>query len=200
MEKKKYPYNLTLPLYRHKWLYEWSDKYQEHKFFTDKDYADYIRLEGLKYKGQEDYIEFSGDEDMAHCEPCEFRYSERYGSLKQNTVFFRNLCKIGDIRWFSAGYSDFILKCIATGISERKANFELLYHFFNPGRIFCYNYKEWSPEMIAERVEFWSHSPDDIGMRHDYEQWCKFEEMRKEAFSGKRHNCATYEEFIETEL
>lgn len=200
MEKKRYPYSNSLPLYRHKELYEWSDRYQAHKFFTDDDYKEYIRLEHLKYKGLGDYIKSEGDEFLEYEEPCEYRYSRRYATLRQNTVFFKNLKKIEDIRWKSVGYSDFIMRCLVQSIPERKANFELLYVFFCPTRTFCYDYRTWMPEKLVEHVERWKHSSDDIGMLHDYEQWCKFEQMRKDAFGGKRHNCATYKEFTECEL
>ena len=34
----------ALPPYRHKDLYEYSDEYQKHKYFTEKDFDDERRL------------------------------------------------------------------------------------------------------------------------------------------------------------
>lgn len=191
---RKYPYDRSLPLYRHKELYEWNDEYQKRKFFTDADYEDERRLYDIWKKGELDRIEREDDECLEAAEYLEFRFSDRYGSLRQDTVFFRNLVKVEDTLEKAGSYSEFLLKCAAKGISERKANFILLYYHFNPGRIFSYYYWNWTEEKAKETLEEYP------GMTEGYAYWLKFEQMRRDAFSGRRHNCATYAEFIEKEL
>ena len=192
--EKRYPYNYASPPYRHKELYEWSDEYQAHKFFTDEDFKLEQKLHKLKNEGLRDYVKDAKDEQLDYAEyGNEFRYEDRYRSLKQDTVFAKNLFKIEDILDRSVSYSDFILKCLASGISERKANFTLLYYFITPARVFSYEYRNWTDE------DFTQYSCNQH-MIQGYARWQKFDTIRKEAFTGKKHNCGTYKEFIETEL
>jgi len=201
---KKYPCSCTLPLYRHKWLYEWSDRYQEHKFFTEEDLKEDSRLDELKIKGLNDYVDGPGQGEFARCEPAYFSYKQRYRSLKQDTVFFQNLAKIEDIEYETSSYSELVLKCEAAGISTRKVNFMLLYYFFCPGRIFAYSFENMPEEELAKKKAKWQAlrgSGSSIGWEEaDYCRQEKFRQMRKDAFGGKRHNCATYDEFVETGL
>jgi len=201
---KKYPCSCTLPLYRHKWLYEWSDRYQEHKFFTEEDLKEDNRLDELRIKGLNDYVDKPGQGEIDQCEPAYFSYKQRYNTLKQDTVFCQNLMKIEDIEYKTSSYSELVLKCEAAGISARKVNFMLLYYFFCPGRIFAYSFDGMSEEELADKKAEWAAmrgpSGDIRWEEADYYRQEKFRQMRKEAFGGKRHDCATYEEFVETRL
>lgn len=124
------------PPYRHKELYEWNEEYQRHKFFTEKDYAADRRIQTLIRRGEMD--------DPNYTPPYieQFRYEDRYGSLKQDTVFFKNFCRLDDIRRKCRSWTEFSLKCAVENIEECKARFYLLYLWFSKARWFAQDY--WS--------------------------------------------------------
>lgn len=171
----------TLPLYRHKELYEWNEKYQEYKFFTEEDYAQEFRLKELRHQGVEDYDYSHGELPYEWAKSDTWNYKNRYGALKQSGVFFDNLNLLDEMRYNAVSYSEYILKAEIRGIDKKYADFVLLYTWFGRRRVFPYDYWEKGKNV----------SPDMTG----WNKWLLFREMCKEAFKDG-HKCCTYTEFI----
>lgn len=170
----------TLPLYRHKELYECNELFQEHKFFTERDYELEEKLFHVKYKGTDDW-------NKAHRLQAEIDvfwpvlYKDRYGSLKQDTVFFKNWWLLDRLRMESSSYSALRMKLALRGIDEKFLRFYFLYTFFTRHRFFdCCNACD-----------------EDLAMGIP---WRDFKKMLKEAFSDGFHRCCSAEEFMTTAL
>ena len=189
-QKKRY-----YPPYRHQELYEWNEDYQRHKFFTEKDYAAERRIWKQKRRGNMDDPDYSPPWGTP-----QFRYEDRYGSLKQDTIFFKNICKLDEMRRRCGSWPEFSLKCAAENIEECKVRFYLLYLWFSKARWFGYPENYWSYLEDRRRL-----SEAEIMARYpamqlaDAENCCSYDDIRRQAFAGG-HKACRYARFVEREL
>ena len=170
----------TLPLYRHKELYECNELFQEHKFFTTRDYELEEKLFHVKYKGTNDWNNAHGLQAEINCF-WPVLYKDRYGSLKQDTVFFKNWRLLDCLRMECSSYSELHMKLALRGIDEKFLRFYFLYTFFARDRFF-------------ERCNACN---EDLAMGIP---WRDFKKMLKEAFSNGFHRCCSAKEFMTTTL
>lgn len=193
------------PFYRHMELYEWADQYQKHKYFTEYDYRAerYVRRRYLKGMQETSPVE---------TEENEWRYRDRYGTLRQNTEFFRLLAEYEALFRGCGSYSEYTLKAVSTGKSVRRANFAIWYMRHCAARFFMYDYDKY-PNLDAEYDE-WEKTgskgyppnppaslplvvPFSSTSRHeDYFQFRKLKEMCEEAFANGHSECCGYGEFV----
>ena len=182
------------PPYRHMELYAWSEAYQKHKFFAEKDYAAERRIRTLIQRGAMDYPNYT----PPYIE--QFMYKDRYGSLRQDTVFFKNFCKLDEMRQKCNSWPEFALKCVAEGVEEDKARFYLLYLWFSKARWFGYaeNYESYLEDRrTLSKAEI--EARYTTMARLDMENCCSYDDIRRQAFACG-HKACRYARFVEREL
>ena len=145
-----------------------------------RDYELEEKLFHVKYKGTDDW-------NKAHGIKAEINgfwpvlYKDRYGSLKQDTVFFKNWRLLDYLRMECSSYSELRMKLALRGIDEKFLRFYFLYTFFARDRFF----------------EYCNACNEDLAIGIP---WRDFKKMLKEAFSNGFHRCCSAKEFMTTTL
>ena len=166
-------------------IYDFADAFQRHKYFAEEDVQAKLRLLRLENAARRETL--APNEVLP--EPYVPRYENRYGSWRQDTRFFRNFCKIDDMRARAGSYAELLVECAASGVPRRALDFVMLLTFFARRRVFAV-----LPAASGAGVV--GLQPGDLG----YPEWEGFKAMLADAFRGRRHDCMTYAEFVERDL
>ena len=127
-----------------------------------------------------------------------FKYADRYGALRQDTTFYKNLMKLKRVLAECQSYQEALLRCLAAGIEEPKLKFFILYTWISRARWFKY------PEIreLSEIMQAKNMSDDEIrGLCcADVLTYRKLDSMRKTAFANGHAQCCRYAKFVEQAL
>ena len=177
--------NMDENTYSHKWIYEWHDEYLSQRFFTELEYADLERIETLKTKGRNSVLEVGEDLNDVK-EILRFNWENRYNTLSQKTIFFRNLMVFSNLFWHSNSPEEYKMKLDLNGLQEEYSNFWIVWLYNKPGYEFSFDWKTDKPEKA-------------IGYDDEYKKWKTLEKMYLEIEYNSRP-MTTFDEFIKEEL
>ena len=180
--------NMDENTYSHNWIYEWNEDYLDQRFFTELEYSDLDRIRKLKIKGHRSILKVGDDDevDSVFEKTLRFKWEDRYKTLSQKTIFFRNLMVFSNLFWHSNSPEEYKMKLDLNGLQEEYSNFWIVWLYNKPGYEFSFDWKTDKPEKA-------------VGYDDEYKKWKILEKMYLEIEYNNRP-MTTFEEFIKEEI